>query len=212
MSGENPSGQPASSPPAFHIPLSDQELKLLGELTAILGQVDWFMTLTVMNLLGIKLAAAQKLMGSTNVRTNADVWLSIINERATDKHVKGLAEALVKQLFPAVAEGRNDFIHSIFAGKEPPPFGFSFSKFPQDKLTVAVRVKNLKTTPMTELVVIRNKAADLSQFVYHIYCWTSGIPGTQPNFNFPPPPSAPVASPGRRGPAPSQHPRKVKHR
>ena len=57
--------------PAYSIPLSDKDLALLGELVAILGQIEEDMTLTVSGLIQGDRPTTEKVMGSSKAADKA---------------------------------------------------------------------------------------------------------------------------------------------
>ena len=165
--------------PAFHIPLSEEELRTLGELCAIQGQIELLMQLTVMVLCKKSLQRARKLLSSPKLTANARVWLSAIEQNASWQDSKKIAKAVVHEI-DALSRGRNDFVHAVFA------FGVGEDGFSLERdLGVngsprrhgpAVVVHNLRTRPMADLQEIRDKAATISQFMMIIYDANSGVP------------------------------------
>jgi hypothetical protein len=167
--------------PAFHIPLSDEELKALGELAAILGQIEWLMQLTVSILMGTTVELAQKLLGSTSIQANFNIWLSVIKEKSNNKLVVNMAVAVVDRL-AEITEGRNDFFHAYFANATTNGL-FVLQKTLTGDVgpVVAVRVRNSKATPLAKLHTIRNRAAQLSRYVGYIY-WAGCGPSANENW------------------------------
>ena len=62
-----------SPTPAFHIALGDEELKMVGEICAIQGQIEWLMLSTVTHLLELDQAAADAVMAATSLETKAKI-------------------------------------------------------------------------------------------------------------------------------------------
>src|SRR5258708_39484727 len=100
--------------PPLPIPLTDQHLKMIGELCAILGQIDLFMQESAMFLLNVNPRMAAAIMGSTDVRARSDVWTRIVESKCQDQAVKQTAANAVKRL-GKLSEHRNDFVHAYFA-------------------------------------------------------------------------------------------------
>jgi hypothetical protein len=170
---------PPDLSPAWHIPLSDDQLRTLGELCAIQGQIEWLMQLTVSVQRGISLPKARKLLGSPNLSANAHIWLQTIEKATSRRDIKELAQAIVKEI-DALRQGRNDFVHAVFAyGVENDDEAFFMTRNPEGEQP-AVAVHNLKAKPVANLKITRDKAAALSRFIDHVYMRTSGIPGTEP--------------------------------
>jgi hypothetical protein len=166
--------------PSWHIPLSDDELRTLGELCAIQGQIEWLMQLTVMVLRKVSLQKARKLLGSPNISANARIWLTAVEKGRSRRDIRQLAKAVVDEI-DVIRQGRNDFVHAVFAYGEGED-AFSMTRKPdqndlQRKPVVAVH--NLKTKPLANLKAIRDKAATISHFIDFVYECTSGLPGTE---------------------------------
>ncbi|MGH7015228.1 MAG: hypothetical protein ACREEL_13940 [Stellaceae bacterium] len=58
--------------PAYHIPATDEELRLIGEPAAIQGQIEWMMQHTLIFSLGTLPDAARAILGSAGVGTEVD--------------------------------------------------------------------------------------------------------------------------------------------
>jgi hypothetical protein len=136
--------------PAFHIPLSDEQLRTLGEVCAIQGQIEFLMRVTVMALRGVSMRTARK-----NVRSlaNAGVWLETVEKHAVRQDIKELARAICDEI-DALRRGRNDFVHAVFAYAEEREGNFSIERnintIPRaDKPAVAVH--SFKTIPIARL-------------------------------------------------------------
>jgi hypothetical protein len=171
--------------PAWHIPLSDDELRTLGELCAIQGQIEWLMLLTVMVLLRVTWEKARKLLGSPNISANARVWLAAVEKKASRETTKQLAKAVVDEI-DVIRQRRNSFVHALFATAENEEDSFSLRRSGvPDNLQrgvtprPAVAVHNLKTRPMANLKDTRDKAAMISHLVTHVYNCTNGLPGSE---------------------------------
>jgi hypothetical protein len=99
--------------PAFQIMLEPTALQLIGEICAIQGQIEWCMLGTVRQLLSVERPTAQRIMGSTSIANNAEIWLAIINESDCSAELKLLAETAYRRL-ASLSEGRNDFLHAVY--------------------------------------------------------------------------------------------------
>jgi hypothetical protein len=86
------------SPPAYHIPLSDEQLRMLGELCAVQGQIELLMQLTVAVLRKVSVRKARKLLGSPNLTANAAVWLEAVEKHAFRQDIKELARAIYDEI------------------------------------------------------------------------------------------------------------------
>jgi len=155
--------------PAFHIPLSDNDFKLIGELCAIQGQIELIMQMTVMALLKKSLRSVRKLMDSPNMTSNTNVWLNAVETHVPGEIFKELARTVADEI-AVLREGRNDFVHAFYAvaGETEGSFGMhrdiDGASPPMDD-NPAVAVHRLKTKPMGRLKETRDKAAVLSRFV-----------------------------------------------
>lgn len=156
--------------PAFNVPLSDTEKKLIGELCAMQNQIEFLMAQIVGHLLAVPYTVANKVLGSTSIRTNADVWMSLVREKCDCSDIKELAECAYKEI-EALSQGRNDFVHALFATKTTTGgFGISTLPNPPGGLSpVAVRVKGTKKREVADLRKVHDHAAKLSVMVAHIY-------------------------------------------
>lgn len=153
--------------PAFHIPLDEDELRTLGEISAIQGQIELSITLTVQLLLDISHETALRILGSTSLGNNIDIWHRIVLEKAPEQ--RATADR-VKADVQALTEGRNDFIHAIY-GADPGHAGialFSGVKHPVkwssfgDFKRIAMRVRNQKKKPVAEMRTVRAIAVRVS--------------------------------------------------
>lgn len=159
--------------PVFHIPLSDDELRTIGELCAIQGQIEFFMQLTVKVLLKVWMPSARKRLGSPNITENAKVWLAAVEKHVPREDIKELARLVVEEI-EGIRHGRNDFVHAVFAiaGEKEGDFWMQrniVGEISQQGEKPAVAVHNLKTIPIKNLKETRDKAAAISRFISHIY-------------------------------------------
>jgi hypothetical protein len=154
--------------PAYHIPLTETELRLIGETCAIQGQIEYLMQQIVGRLLDTDHATTLAIMGSTSIHTNADVWLAVMKDRCEDAALIQSAQQIKTDL-KAAAKGRNDFVHAIFATTTPDGLGFIIGSGPIDGGTpIAVRTKNRQQRPAKEIQSVRDNAAKISRAMAHI--------------------------------------------
>jgi len=149
--------------PAYHIPLSERELQLLGELTAIQGQIDWLLQHVIEKLLDIGPGVSMKVLGSTQVRANMAVFDAIVAEKCPDELRPLCAE--VSADIVTVSERRNDFIHAYYGALVPlrdrPGEVLIMGPGPVEQAisAIAVRPRSGKRTAMSELKPCRDLAA-----------------------------------------------------
>jgi hypothetical protein len=165
--------------PAYHIPLDDEQLKLIGEICAIQGQIEWMMLNTVWFALGIEQQLANRIMGSTSIGTNADIWIRCVRKKQRNKYMLAMAERAFSDI-KDLAEGRNDFVHATYFARRPEqpdtPFTFVAEEgTPPVEFgveAVAVRVRNQKTVPVSKLKSVRDAAAEISIRIAHVHWLT----------------------------------------
>jgi hypothetical protein len=156
--------------PAYDIPLTKTQLQTLGELCAIQGQVEYLMIETLVHTADFSRETARKILGSTGIRANSEIWIALIREKQwKDKETLEYAEAAYK-LIKDLAEGRNDFVHAIFAWGAAG--GWTLTGFvPKTKLptgersAVAIRIRNAKQRSADELPKVRDQAAEISRIL-----------------------------------------------
>ena len=170
---------PEPMSPACYVTASDDELRMLGELCAIQGQIEWVMQLTVAILRRVTLPSARKLLSSPNFTANANVWLTHIEKRQPREDIKGIARAVVREIRD-IGQGRNDFIHAVFVTDN----GDGLFVLQRDKGKdgqqrsdkPAVALHNLTAKPMSNLKETRDKAAVISHYVWWVWDATNGMP------------------------------------
>lgn len=172
--------------PAYQIPLSDEALIMLGEITVIMGQIDEDLVRTVSGLIGTDRATADAVMGSTKVENNTTIWAKLISQRTSDLDILWLVELATKE-FPAVSRGRNDFIHADYnvsvkvmdgVMATTRNVGDTYRDKDGNRIRLgfqgqvfAKRVRSGKTTPISELADLRARVGRLSCLIAHIgYC------------------------------------------
>ena len=162
--------------PAYGMPLSKDQLALLGELTVIMGQSEDDMVALVAGLVHCDRGTASKIMGSTNARTNSDIWATLIGERTNDARLLELVKHACAEM-AAVQSGRNGFVHADFRAAFQ--FGNSWVTVRggedaeyEGAEVIATRIRDVKKrTHVAELRSLRDRAARLSCLVAHItYC------------------------------------------
>lgn len=160
--------------PAYHIPLSDDDLKLLGELTVIMGQIDENMVTGITGLIRVDRPTANAIMGSTKVQDNANIWAMIIRQRHKDKRLLWLVDVAVKE-FQALTTGRNDFMHAFYVELDEKTGTSRWAPNPlvwdEAWPTHAKRVRTGKSRPATDIKTVRDHAAWLSCLIAHVSDW-----------------------------------------
>lgn len=168
--------------PAYQIPLTDEALIMLGEITVILGQVDEEMVRTVSGLIGTDRETANAVMGSTKMENNTGIWAKLIAQRTADLDILWLVEVAMKE-FPVVARLRNDLIHADY-GVAFNSGGLSFTtrnmgdtyRDADGKRVLmgfqapafAKRIRNGKRTPASEIPALRERVGRLSCLIAQI--------------------------------------------
>lgn len=168
--------------PAYQIPLTDEALVMLGEVTVILGQVDEEMVRTVSGLISTDRETANAVMGSTNMENNTGIWAKLIAQRTDDLETLWLVDLAMKE-FPVVARLRNDLIHADYIVTVDTDFGsltmrnLGVTARREDGRRIVLglegpvnarRVRNGKMTPAEEITGLRDRAGRLSCLVAHI--------------------------------------------
>ncbi|MFC3324290.1 hypothetical protein [Mesorhizobium cantuariense] len=163
--------------PAFKLLLSDDQHAVLGELTAILGQVDEILIRTVAKLLNVQRGTANRIMGSTKVSDNAGIWAEVIRAKTTDEDTLWLVTHTLAEI-QIVSAARNDFIHAWFQIVQRGgawadgvwKAGVWRDGVWGDKAVLeARRVKSDKPRPVSDLQAVRDQSARLSCLVAHIW-------------------------------------------
>jgi hypothetical protein len=166
--------------PAYHIPLTDTELRLIGETCAIQGQIEYLMQNMVGLLLDTEHEATMTIMGSTSIHTNADVWLSVIIDKCNDAQIIEAARQIKTDMGEAV-KGRNDFVHALFATTAPDGGGFMIGAGPiiGGGTPVAIRTKGRKQRAASDIQGVRDRAAKISRAMAHINHCLRGVPAAR---------------------------------
>jgi hypothetical protein len=173
----------AMSEPAYHIPLTDDQLKMIGEICAIQSLIEDHMFGCVRRLLSVSLDYASKLLGSTAVNTNVEIWINAIREKCQHPALVSLAEEIRVGIIN-LAKGRNDFVHGLFGTLEQGNvYIYAYGQSIPTGPVVAQRPKNKdKLTPVEDIEKVRNEAARLSRMIAHL---TLCIDRDNPNFKTP---------------------------
>jgi hypothetical protein len=151
--------------PAFHIPLTDTELKTLGDICAIQGQIEKLMYDTVIYLLRVSLTTADHIMGSTQLDAKGQIWLGVIRDRCRDPAITTTAAEAYDEL-NRLSRGRNDFVHAFFAqivrvsisGITGPRDSILYSTTPDTAVsgpTVAIRTRRRTQRMVSEIGTFR---------------------------------------------------------
>jgi polysaccharide pyruvyl transferase WcaK-like protein len=177
--------------PVFPIPLTQDQLALIGEICAIQGQIEVLMQEMIHTALRLKPETARKILGSNSIRTNADVWRDILLDGAIDAEFIEVMKRAHKAI-ATLAKGRNDFIHAdyqadavvTFVNDKGEPIDFqnaegSTIKFVNSEAT-AVRVRDRSTRPVKELKMVRDEAARISRMIGHLWALLRGDPVHSP--------------------------------
>ncbi len=173
--------------PAYLIPLTPQNLALLGELVVILGQIEEEMVQGVTALIQADRPTTEKVMGASKMANKAGIWSALIKLR----HSKN--ETLLRWVDYAceelsdLSQDRNDFVHANWQHLVQVSRMQDGALVPITKLAMrlssnrepsanpeglARRIQNFsKSRSGEELQQVRDKAAALSCVIAHItYC------------------------------------------
>ncbi len=162
--------------PAFHIPLSADELKALGELVAIHGQIEYLMEEMTRLALAVNVETARKILGSAGAKTNSDVWIAIIREKCAKRPNALAAAEAAFALMPEISQHRNELIHAIFVSQFPGGIYIGTQPDPNMGKAVARRFKPRTITAATEIAGRRDKAAIASVAMRE--AWVAFLDGT----------------------------------
>lgn len=160
--------------PAFHISLTATEIRLVAELAAIQSQIEWLMQLSLVDILGCKFATARKILGSTNMAPNSEIWIAAIREKTKPTDEKAQWAEWAFSEMAHIAKGRNDFLHTLFGFTDDQGANvwFQWAHIAKPRLEkrerIALRVKSAVRAPIEELEAVRNRAAYLSIAMAHI--------------------------------------------
>ena len=159
--------------PAYHIPLADNDLKRIGEICAIQGQIEYLMQNIVGRLLKLGSTDARlAVMGGTGIKANANVFIQVARNKLKDADLLKIAEGAFRDI-AKLTEGRNDFVHAFYAhGDEDRDGGFTLTggdtSEPFMDNIVAIRTGNRKRRKVEDIQIVRNEAARVSLALAHI--------------------------------------------
>ncbi|UVC08172.1 hypothetical protein IHQ71_23925 [Rhizobium sp. TH2] len=161
---------------AFPIPLTDDDLKAIGEICAIQGQIEYLMQVSLSRATALGMETSQLILGSTNLTANAEIWLNLLYHY---RHVlPSLSLPWAEHFFEELCDfirGRNDLLHAVYGynttlnlndGTQRQIFTLNhFEHDDIDQTAVAMRVKNSVASPTAKISEMRNKAARLSLII-----------------------------------------------
>jgi hypothetical protein len=154
-----------STNPAYHIPVSADGLRMVGEICAIQGQIEFLLQRIVKQVLDLDFESTLAIMTASNsLKTTSRIALLVIKRKCADPETIKLAEDAFAQV-EDLTKGRNDFVHAVYATGQGKTGAFSLSSGDaQPILTdiVAVRTANRKHRPAGEIAIVRDQAARLS--------------------------------------------------
>jgi hypothetical protein len=126
---------------------------------------------TVRELLGIERDLSLRIMGSTSMESNSEIWCHVIAEKSSSEELSSLARRVLKEM-SSIARGRNDFVYAVFGSPSTLPGGISFrvnkTGAPRPEGWLAMRVRSRALVSSSELQSIAHRAAAVSVAVAHI--------------------------------------------
>jgi hypothetical protein len=173
--------QSVAPAPAYHIPLSDSELRLVGEIAAIQGQIEYLLGHAMQVMLDISTEAMLAMMHSPSLKTNTYTFVTVARTKAPTDELRDLAEHVFTQM-EILAKGRNDFIHAIYATDTPDGAGFALSSGIGSAIDDAVAIKtgSYKKRRAAELQEVRDGLAKISCALAHFEHCTIAAKGADP--------------------------------
>ena len=178
--------------PAYLIPLTPENLALLGELVVILGQIEEDMVQGVSGLILADRPTTEKVMGASKMGNKAEIWRALIKLKHKDNSALHQWVDYAFQQLSDLSQDRNDFVHAnwqhivrvshmtenrglehltevhmrLSGDREPSP----------NPRGIARRIQNFsKTRTGEELQQVRDKPASLSCVIAHItHCIATG--------------------------------------
>jgi hypothetical protein len=162
--------------PAYHIPLEPEQLRTLGEICAIQGQIEYLLQHATQRLLKLSHAEMLAKLKSDRLTDNAKIFLDAAHQNCSKADLIELAERVHSQI-ELLAADRKDFLHAIFADA-PSGGGFTLASgigIPIVTNPTAVRTKNRAMRPASELIQVRDQAAWISCALAHFeFCLGMG--------------------------------------
>lgn len=156
---------------AYHIPLTAEEMALLGEVVVIVGQIDDELARSLTGVLNIDRPTANSIMRGQDA---IDIWAGCMSGRCTHPEYPRALSLAVQEL-KAVQRQRNDFVHAdyresmlwqgqwvTFRGQTAGPDLGTPSK------VVASRTRDQKKRDSAELRNLREKTARASRLIAHV--------------------------------------------
>lgn len=173
-----------SPKPALHIPATSGELRLIGELVAIQGQIEHLMQQTIELAFHFTPNAAQATLGSSGLGTNVNTWHEMMKS-ASRKNSK--ARAIIGHIYTEIAaltSERNDFLHAFYCEElimNGQSMGILYGPRPSlsdgrnfQNRYVARRTRSGKMTPIANVRSVRDRAARVSRVLNQFTLWMIG--------------------------------------
>lgn len=149
--------------PAYNIPLSQEEIALIGAYICVWNLIEMEMETGVMTAFGINnLLVIETIMSSPNVPPRADVLQSVVGAKIADKTI----QADAKKCADAIKEYsnfRNEVVHGRWLMYWPSNEAVSQKKAASKKL---VRIEDIEKN-FGELCTLSNRLADLNWRMMH---------------------------------------------
>jgi hypothetical protein len=180
----------------YPLSVSDEHLRMVGRLCVLQGHIEFYMVGTfTWAAPSMNEALARKILGSTNLLVNFDIWLDTLyqNRFLNPKIPLDWAEIAVEQASDLIS-GRNDFVHGVFGyenrveGIPDPIFTVApLSGHPHRQ--VAMRVKSGAQAELSALSDVLQRATELARIMAFIYGRAgSGLPAWLGTLGPAPPP------------------------
>jgi len=162
--------------PALHIPLTDVELKMIGEICAIQGQIEWMMEVDIMLLLLVPKQVASAILGTTAMGNKANTWIKVLRSKFAGDAILPTAEDAFEGVKTLLA-GRNSFVHAYYASEVTRDFGsvkitgVIIGPVPDSNrgTPVAIRTRDGKSRPTSDIAEVREQAANLSHLFFQVH-------------------------------------------
>jgi hypothetical protein len=148
--------------PAYAIPLSHDELALVGRFITTWNQVEMLMDMIIHVILGVNLVTVSKLMGSPNIRPHVDILVAVVNEKISDKVITDKLDQCTKRIL-ALSDFRNSIVHSAWFGAATGGDATGHKDF-TDKNPITMKLIAEKTEAVTRLT---NRIADIFWEIGH---------------------------------------------
>lgn len=99
--------------PAYRIPLDANQASVLGYFTAIWGQIDYFVGISIAAMLKTDIFAAEILMQNVTAGPRLGLFYKLVRESNLDADTKRVAKEFYKDMSPLI-EKRNHILHGIW--------------------------------------------------------------------------------------------------